>query len=137
MEGAEAMMAEQHEPVGAMTSFHQVLIILFGALFFAPGGHEPIVDRVESAVSDGARKEKAVAAAKAIDAAVGEDVDAVIAWHEEFYRAIGEAGADEAAVRGKIDEIINRLAELEQEQLELRGDLRDQLEPEEWSEVFD
>jgi len=40
-------------------------------------------------------------------------------------------------VRGKIDEISNRLAELEQEQLELRGDLRDQLEPEEWSEVFD
>ena len=38
---------------------------------------------------------------------------------------------------GRIDEIINRLAEFEQAQLRLRGDLRDQLEPSEWAQVFD
>ncbi|MBL6757825.1 MAG: hypothetical protein ISQ11_15625 [Planctomycetes bacterium] len=131
------MMDERSQSVGSPTSFHQVLIILFGALFFSPGGGEPLAERVKDAVSDSARQERAVGAAEAIDAAVGEDVDAVIKWHEEFYRAIGEAGADEALVRGKIDEIIDRLAEFEQQQLSLRGDLRDQLEPSEWDEVFD
>lgn len=131
------MMDQRGQSVGSPTSFHQVLIILFGALFFSPGSGEPLAERVEDAVSDSTRQERAVVAAKAIDGAVDQTVGAVIRGHGEYYRAIGGAGADETLVRGKIEEIIERLAESEQGQLRLRGDLRDQLEPSERAEVFD
>ena len=72
-----------------------------------------------------------------IDQARGEDIDAVIAWHEEFFKVIGGPDVDEAVVHAKIDEIIEQLEELERQQLSLRSDLRAQLDASEWSEVFD
>lgn len=122
---------------GSTTSFHQILIIIFGSLFFAGGDAKPLADRVKDAVSDGDRSAKAVAAAAAIDQARGEDIDAVIAWHEEFFKVIGGPDVDEAVVHAKIDEIIEQLEELERQQLSLRSDLRAQLDASEWSEVFD
>ena len=44
------MMDERSQSVGSPTSFHQVLILLFGALFFSPGGGEPLAERVKDAV---------------------------------------------------------------------------------------
>jgi len=131
------VMEQRSSTQGSTTSFHQVLIIIFGSLFFAGGGEAPLADRVGDAVTDSDRRAKAVAAASAIEAALGKDIDAVIDWHEDFFKAIGAAGVDEAKIRGKIDEIIEDLGQFERQQLSLRSDLRAQLEPSEWSEVFD
>ncbi len=130
-------MVQRSHVGGSTTSFHQILIIIFGSLFFSGGDAKPLAERVKDAVSDDDRSAKAVAAAAAIDEARGEDIDAVIAWHEEFFKVLGGPDVDEAVVRAKIDEIIEQLEELEQQQLSLRSDLRTQLEPAEWSEVFD
>ncbi|MDG1985343.1 MAG: hypothetical protein P8M11_12300 [Planctomycetota bacterium] len=130
-------MDQRNQTGGSTTSFHQVLIIIFGSLFFAGGGNDPLAERVQDAVPDNDRGAKAVAEAAAIDEARGQDVTAVIAWHEEFFKVIGQPDAGETVVRAKIDEVIDQLEALERHQLSLRSDLRGHLEPSEWSEIFD
>jgi len=121
----------------APTAFHQVLIILFGALFFKGGAGDPIADRVKDAVEDDARRPAAVAAAEALDASLKRDAAEVIRWHEGFYALIGTAEATADDVRANVDEFIATLEGLEREQIDLRRALAESLEPSEWGEVFD
>ena len=119
----------------APTAFHQVLIILFGALFFK-GGAGDVADRVKDAVEDDARR-PAAAAAEALDASLKKDAAEVIRWHEGFYALIGTAEATADDVRANVDEFIATLEGLEREQIDLRRALVESLEPSEWGEVFD
>lgn len=131
------MIKTSHHTPGSTTSFHQILIIIFGTLFFGGSGDESLAERVEEAVSAGDRRAEAVAAAKAVDGALREDVDAVINWHEDFFRTIGQPEVTEAMILGKIDEIIETLEQLERAQVRLRADLHSKLERSEWDKVFD
>jgi len=127
----------KQEPRRAMTGYHQVLIILFGAMFFGGGGSVDITKRVKKTVGDDVRKERAMRIAEELDALPGNVVGDLISSHRDFYEALSSPELDPDAIRASLDVMIELLHEGDERGLELRFRLKDQLTAKEWGKVWD
>lgn len=115
--------------------FHQILILLLGSYFL--GGEEaPLSERVAEVVADGARRERAVEAAQAIEATEDALLAEFLELHARFYDVVDAETLDESALRAVAARQLERLEAHDLRMLEGVDALRAALEVEEWSELF-
>ena len=133
------MSADIHtgqEGSGRTTAFHQILILLLGGLFLNRGG-ESLEERVTDAVSDPVRAERATEFVRRIDDSRDEKLDELVRHRGEIYQLLARHDAGSAELHRELDGLVTQLHAAENAILDLHMELRDQLEEEEWTEVFE
>ena len=119
------------------TRFHQVLIILFSAFFFGGSSSNPLPDRIDDAVSDSARSARAVAIAKRVESRREALLRETLTWHDGFYKTLHNHKSAEPDIFGQLQSLISSIEVAEDELLDLRFELRDELTADEWKGIWD
>ena len=121
---------------GTPTAFHQVLIILFGTLFLA-SGNDTLEDRVEDALPEGERRERALDVVERMEDHAEEELRLFVQWHEGFYDLIEEGERSPEAIRAAVTELMRGANDFDRRSVDLIMELREQVEPDEWAGLFD
>ncbi|MEM1448411.1 MAG: hypothetical protein AAGI22_04820 [Planctomycetota bacterium] len=119
----------------APAAFHQVLIILFGTLFLA-SGDDSLEDRVEDALPEGERRERALEVVERMEDHAEEELRLFVRWHEGFYDMIEGGERAPEAIRSAVTELMDGANDFDRRSVDLIMELREQVEPDEWTGLF-
>ena len=121
-----------------------MLIALMTILFLGGGGGSSAVmayfaesqDRVKEVVIDNVRSDEAVDILKSMQGLGKQQNEAWQDVFKELENEFGEHESDEDAIDAIWDDYYRQLREINDEAVELRFELREQLTREEWEQVF-
>jgi len=117
------------------TSFHQILILLFGYMFLG-GGSAQLDDRVKDVLPRGERRDRARAIAKQADRMPEALASELIALHDEFYDVLAEPTVSTSELRVPLDALVEKMHASNLELLDLRFQLVEELTAKEWGKVW-
>ncbi|MEM9378643.1 MAG: hypothetical protein AAGB93_01750 [Planctomycetota bacterium] len=120
---------------GRVATFHQVLIILFGTMFFASGS-DSLDDRVEDLLPEGERRERALDLIDRIEDHGEDELHRFTEWHDRFYTMIESGERSPEAARAAVAELMDGANDFDRRSIDLFMELRGAIEPDEWSELF-
>ena len=119
----------------APTSFHQVLIILFGSMFLA-GGSDDLVDRVEAALPAGEARVRAAGIAGRLQSLGDRELQSLHDARRSFFVAFESDDASEVEMRQILERSAGRLRTYDEEAVDIVLELREAIGPDDWSDIF-
>lgn len=122
--------------VPRVTSFHQVLIILLGSMFLGRGSGADMKDRIEDAIPEGPRRNRAVLVVEQMEDHSAAEVEEFLDWHRSFFELVARETRTEAEVRAKVVELIDAVNRFDEVSVDKVFELREALDESEWDEVF-
>lgn len=127
------LSAAVRAPLSGQRSMHQVLILLAAFLF---SGHANLVERVDDLMDGRPGSEQALAAAEQIDAALDRSTALLVTSRAALFAELERHESTEAELRAVLEQGAGAVEALQAELLDLRFALREQLDNDEWAELF-
>lgn len=132
----DQVSARQAAAVPRVTGFHQILIILVGSMFLGGGSGADMKDRIEDAIPEGPRRNRAILVIEEMEAHSVAEVEGFLDWHKSFFELVGQETRTEDEVRAKVTELMDRVNRFDETSVDKIFELRGVLDESEWGEVF-